>query len=83
MFRFITSKHVLFECEARVHSLNLKRLQLISESSAVGSFFAVLSCRHKKVPDFIEINIFNIKNRIGKSELPAEFLCFITKDNVP
>ena len=31
MFRFRTTKQVLFECEARVHLLNLKRLQLISE----------------------------------------------------
>ena len=33
MFRFRTSKQVLFECEARVHLLQLKRLQLISERS--------------------------------------------------
>ncbi len=33
MFRFRTTKQVLFECEARVHLLYLKRLQLISERS--------------------------------------------------
>ena len=46
MFRFKTSKQVLFECEARVHLLNLKRLQLISERSAgrellCGTFLSV------------------------------------------
>ena len=34
MFRFTTTKQVLFECEARVHLLYVKRLQLISERSA-------------------------------------------------
>ena len=33
MFRFTTTKQVLFECEARVHLLYVKRLQLISERS--------------------------------------------------
>ena len=46
MFRFKTSKQVLFECEARVHLLYLKRLQLISERSAgrellCGTFLSV------------------------------------------
>ena len=33
MFRIRTTKQVLFECEARVHLLYMKRLQLISERS--------------------------------------------------
>ena len=46
MFRFKTSKQVLFECEARVHLLYLKRLQLISERSVgrellCGTFLSV------------------------------------------
>ena len=34
MFRFTTTEQVLFECEARVHLLYVKRLQLISECSS-------------------------------------------------
>ena len=38
MFRFTTTKQVLFECKARVHLLYVKRLQLISERSVGREF---------------------------------------------
>ena len=39
MFRFRTTNQVLFECEARVHLLYMKRLQLISERSTGRELF--------------------------------------------
>ena len=56
MFRFTTTEQVLFECEARVHLLGVKRLQLISECSSgrellCGTFLSAQEstiCRHNK-----------------------------------
>ena len=77
MFRFTTTKQVLFECEARVHLLYVKRLQLISEQSSGREFLCGTFLSVQESTLFHCKKIINIINfYVGLKAKPATLLFY-------